>query len=72
MLDQMFVHVLVAVLVVDRAESEGSTFLVPHNVSSDLPLPCLETFVGQVLKTESGGIVSSSLFRVPDPKGKVA
>jgi len=46
--------------------------VVSDHVAGDLSLSIFKSLVGKVFKAKSGGVVSGSLFRVPNPKGEMS
>ena len=72
MINKMFVHLFATVFVVDWAENKGGSFMISDNVTGDFSFSCFKSFVGQVLETESGCVVSSSLLGIADPEGDMS
>lgn len=69
MLDQMSVHFIVWILLVDWTKNENWSFSVLDDMTGNSSLSSFESFVGQILKTESAGVEWCSLFCVSHPKG---
>ena len=71
MLDEVAVHFLGRVPVVDRAEDESGALVVTDYVADHRPVTGLQSLVGEVLKTEAGSVVGGGLLSVSDPKKDV-
>lgn len=72
MVNKVLVHFFGTVLVVDRAETESGSLVVPDHVAGDLSLPVFKALVGEVFEPEAGGVVGGRLFGVSDPEGEVS
>lgn len=70
--DQMRVHLLATVLVVDRRKDEGGSLVVSNHMTNNFPLSGFKSPVSKVLEAESGCVVRSGLLGISDPKCNMA
>lgn len=56
---------------IDWAKDESSSFMVPDDMTSDVSVASLKSFVSKVFKAESGSVVGGSLFGVSNPESYV-
>ena len=56
-------------MVVDGAENESSSFMVPDNVAGNISLASFQSFVGKVLKAKSACVEWCSLLGIANPEG---
>lgn len=71
MLYQMIVHFLRRISMINRAEHKSSSLMVPNNMTSNRSFSCFKSPICKIAKSKSGCIIRGSLFRVPNPKGKM-
>jgi hypothetical protein len=71
MLDEMLVHLLAGISVVDGAEYESGSSIIPNDMAGDGSITCFQSLIGEVIKPKSGGVVRGSLLGISDPIGDV-
>jgi len=71
MIDEVFVHLFAAILLVDARKDEDGALIVSDYMRYDTSLPSLEAPISHVFKAKFYGIVGGSLLSIAYPKVNV-
>ena len=71
MINQMFIHYLTRVFVVNRAKDKNSPFVIFNSMMSHSSFSSFKTLVGIILKSKSTCVVSRSLLGIPNPESQM-
>lgn len=71
MLNNVLIHCLTRVLVVNWTKNKDSPFMILDSMMSNFSLTCFKTFICEVFETKSWCIERCCLLSITDPEGNV-